>query len=93
GASILWVIKCTKYAPALGGDEFLVLLPRLSSITDIEAINAKIKKALCNMPVIYEQHLINVQVSIGYSAFDSKFKDIDAMLKVADDKMYEEKHR
>ncbi|MDE1241155.1 diguanylate cyclase [Vibrio aestuarianus] len=87
------VLRASDVVARIGGDEFLVLLPRLSSITDIEAINAKIKKALCNMPVIYEQHLINVQVSIGYSAFDSKFKDIDAMLKVADDKMYEEKRR
>lgn len=77
----------------IGGDEFLVLLPRTTKIEDIDAINAKLHTAICQSPVIYDQHLINIHVSVGYALYSNDFLTLEDMLKVADARMYQEKRR
>ncbi|ATC59247.1 diguanylate cyclase [Vibrio anguillarum] len=87
------VLRSSDLVARIGGDEFLVLLSRVSDNDDIERISLKIKSALCNAPVIYEQHLINLHVSVGAAAFSPEFDNVDAMLKLADERMYQEKRQ
>ncbi|WP_159651404.1 diguanylate cyclase [Vibrio atypicus] len=77
----------------MGGDEFLVLLPRVTSSNDIDVINIALQKAICQSPVIYEQYLINIHVSVGYALYSDDFVDLEAMIKLADSRMYQEKRR
>lgn len=87
------VLRTSDIVARMGGDEFLVLLPRVASTEDIDVINIELQKAVCHTPVIYEQHLINLRVSVGYAIYDPEFKDIEEMFKLADSRMYEEKRR
>ncbi|KJY82901.1 diguanylate cyclase [Vibrio galatheae] len=87
------VLRASDVVARIGGDEFLVLLPRIASSADIDVINIELQKSICHTPVIYEQHLINLQVSVGYAIYDEKFSDVEQMLKLADSRMYAEKRR
>ncbi|MGD8110755.1 diguanylate cyclase [Vibrio sp. TRT 17S01] len=86
-------LRATDVVARMGGDEFLVLLPRISKPEDVDMINIELQKAICHTPVIYEQHLINLSVSVGYALYKPEFDDIHQMMKLADTRMYEEKRR
>ncbi|MCW8335403.1 diguanylate cyclase [Vibrio paucivorans] len=87
------VLRTSDVVARVGGDEFLVLLPRISNKNDVDVINIELQKAICLTPVIYEQHLISVHVSVGYAFYNKDVLDIEGMLKKADENMYEEKRR
>ena len=87
------MLRTSDVVARIGGDEFLILLPRIENSNDIDVINIELQKAICHTPVIYEQHLINLQVSVGYAIYKPEFNDIDDMLKLADSRMYQEKRR
>lgn len=87
------VLRTSDVVARLGGDEFLILLPRIEKVEDIDIINLALQKAICQTPVIYEHYLINLKVSVGYAVYQDDFTDIDEMLKLADKRMYQEKHR
>lgn len=77
----------------VGGDEFLVLLPRISSETHVEKIKNKVESAIAECPVFYDEQLIFIKVSVGYTLFSDRFSDVDDMLKLADEHMYLEKQK
>ncbi|WP_070971858.1 diguanylate cyclase [Vibrio sonorensis] len=87
------VLRTSDVVSRIGGDEFLVLLPRISHVDDVDLINIEIQKALCHTPVIYDQHLIHIKVSVGYAMYKQQFATAEDMLKVADARMYQEKRR
>ncbi|MCG9676945.1 diguanylate cyclase [Vibrio sp. Isolate24] len=87
------VLRSSDVVARIGGDEFLIMLPRMSVASDVDVLNIELQRAICHTPVIYEQHLINIHVSVGYAMYVPEFKNVDDMLKVADARMYEEKRR
>ncbi|EKO3497266.1 sensor domain-containing diguanylate cyclase [Vibrio fluvialis] len=86
------VLRGSDVIARIGGDEFLVLLPRMVE-EDIKTVVSAIEAALCHTPVIYEGHLIDLHISIGHAIYSADIENIDAMLKLADERMYAVKRR
>ncbi len=80
----------------IGGDEFVILLPKLNNNEDLSIISVnkvaqKIHKKL-QEPFIYLDHKLFTSTSIGITLFCNKDENIDDLLKNADTAMYEAKN-
>lgn len=76
----------------VGGDEFVVLLPRLARREDAQQIAAKIETAL-REPIDYEHQHLSVGASVGISIWPFDGDQPDRLLRSADTQMYGEKRR
>jgi diguanylate cyclase (GGDEF)-like protein len=73
-----------------GGDEFVVLLDRLTSSGDAVAVAAKMVDTL-SAPFALGVHEVRVSVSIGLDAYEGGHQDIETLLSHADMAMYRAK--
>ncbi|MDF4455625.1 diguanylate cyclase [Vibrio parahaemolyticus] len=76
----------------MGGDEFLVVVHNLGMEEHVQKLLQKLRLALCSTPVIYDEELIYLRVSIGYAIFDPQMTSPEQMMKIADERMYQQKH-
>jgi diguanylate cyclase (GGDEF)-like protein len=76
----------------MGGDEFAILLPRISSSTDIQLVAEKIHRTL-ETPFAIEGLLLDVQVSIGGVLYPEHGSDVDTLIQRADVAMYVSKQK
>ncbi|MDQ7990605.1 MAG: EAL domain-containing protein [Candidatus Dactylopiibacterium sp.] len=70
-----------------GGDEFVLLLPRLKSLDVATRVANKIVQSLA-APFLLSGHELAISVSIGIAHFPGDARDIDTLLKHADLAMY-----
>jgi diguanylate cyclase (GGDEF)-like protein len=71
-----------------GGEEFLVVVPRCD-ITFAEEVAQRIRRAICNGPVICDGHEIPVTMSVGATAVRGASPgDSDAIIHTADAALY-----
>ncbi len=77
----------------IGGDEFVVILPKIVSPQDAAIVARKIIDALCaNFQLMGDkQQQVRIGASIGIAIFPRDGADMDALLKVADAAMYKGK--
>lgn len=71
----------------VGGDEFVILIPVLNTIDDVDVVATKIIEAL-NIPFIVSKHEIYITTSIGISIFPNHGEDSESLLRNADIAMY-----
>lgn len=76
----------------LGGDEFLVLLPEVSKITDTTAIAEKILLDIA-VPVMIEGHALQLSVSVGIAMYPGDSEDASTLITLADAAMYSAKRQ
>ncbi|WP_155488008.1 GGDEF domain-containing protein, partial [Vibrio harveyi] len=76
----------------MGGDEFLIIVHNPKTEENIQALLKKLRFALCSTPVIYEEELIYLRTSMGYAMFDPEMISSQQMMKIADERMYQQKH-
>ncbi|MDD9156849.1 diguanylate cyclase [Aliivibrio sp. S4TY2] len=81
-------LRSNDVVARIGGDEYLVLLPRIHEKKDIYFIINKIKLAISDEPITYKDTFIYVKVTIGYSCFDPEMGSVDDLLHKADRSMY-----
>lgn len=76
----------------IGGDEFLILLPGLQSLTALQQLARRIISAI-QQPVWYDRHLCRVSASIGAVLSDSYANiQADQILSDTDEALYAAKH-
>jgi diguanylate cyclase (GGDEF)-like protein len=74
----------------LGGDEFVVLLPEMSDSRKAEGIAAKIVKSLAS-PVLFAGREVPISASVGICNSTGRELDAEALLKCADEALYQAK--
>ena len=74
-------------AARLGGDEFVLLLPD----TDEQSCEVMIQRIEAATKQAFEEQFWQVSVSIGKSTKIGKTKDVDSVIRLADENMYEAK--
>ena len=76
----------------VGGDEFLLVLPRVSKQTDLAQICDKIRHQVCDTPFEYRGMKLHISLSIGYAIYPEDGADMEELLHRADSAMYKDKH-
>ena len=84
---IINVIGLKGYLARIGGDEFVILLNHVGK-QELESIIIAIKKQVAE---IY--NVENTGISIGKALFPQEGKTLSELIKVADEKMYEDKKK
>lgn len=74
-----------------GGEEFLIAMPRMTSDQAFKKIDS-LRQIIAQTPVMYGSIPIPVTISAGVASFPEHGDDVDALLKLADNAMYQSKH-
>ena len=89
------IVDCLRESDTLariGGDEFLLLMPELAEIKDVEVLIHKMRHLLSE-PFRVEKQDIFVSFSIGISIFPEDGNNADTLIKHADMAMYQSKRQ
>ncbi|MDD2557579.1 MAG: sensor domain-containing diguanylate cyclase [Desulfuromonadaceae bacterium] len=76
----------------MGGDEFVILLPRVDDRAGVETLIARINETL-QSPFLFDSLEIHSHVSVGFSLFPENGDTAEELLRVADQQMYRAKKR
>lgn len=83
-------VRVSDVVARYGGDEFVVLLKGVTAAGDVAAMEEKIRRII-EEPIRLDHGSAQVGVSIGWALFPNDGEDIDALLKIADKRMFETK--
>lgn len=84
---------CARRIDTVGryaGDEFLLIAEELKQIDDADQFARRIMAAVAQ-PIAYDEHMLEVSVSIGIALFRDDAEDAETLLRKADHAMYEAK--
>jgi diguanylate cyclase (GGDEF)-like protein len=90
GVRIPAALRSSDMVFRIGGDEFVILLQSLKSSDDAGIVGGKIIAAV-NQPVKIGSNTVHVGVSIGVSLYPDDDKNLEGLLKMADEAMYKAK--
>lgn len=88
---LLSCVRDTDTVARLGGDEFLIIATEINAPENAEQIARKVIK-LVSQPVIFKEQQAVVGTSIGIALFPDDGSDMDQLLKLADEAMYQVKN-
>lgn len=74
----------------VGGDEFIVLLPKVDGEDDAMLVAAKILGTL-NEPFVLAAHTVEISASIGVAVYPEHGAELEKLMKSADEAMYHAK--
>ncbi|MBC3874247.1 diguanylate cyclase [Undibacterium flavidum] len=74
-----------------GGEEFLVAMPHMTPEQAFRKIDS-LRQIIAQTPVMYGSIPISITISAGVASFPENGDDIDALLRLADNAMYQSKH-
>lgn len=83
-------LRASDTISRIGGDEFSILLPEVTSTEAVAGVARKVLDSL-GRPFHVEGHELHVTASIGISFFPTDGEDVETLLKCADAAMYRAK--
>lgn len=90
GARIQAVLRENDLVGRLAGDEFLVLVKDLDQLKSLDALIEKIGKAIVP-ELLIEGIRVSVSASIGQSVYPLQSEEIEQLIRLADESMYQAK--
>ncbi|EIW87473.1 diguanylate cyclase [Alishewanella agri BL06] len=84
-------LRGSDSACRLSGDEFLIILPRVSTEHDLQAIISKVAAKLSDSPFTHQGTAFTIQYSLGHARFPHDAQDLETLLHHADLGMYQQK--
>jgi len=84
------LLRSTDTLARLGGDEFVIILPDLESIDSMPQFLDRILQSISQKYTI-DEHEVNITCSMGFSVYPENGEDTEALLKNADNAMYQAK--
>jgi diguanylate cyclase (GGDEF)-like protein len=70
-----------------GGDEFIILLPRISYVEEVTQVAGRILQAL-ESPFLVEEHELYISASLGIALFGKDSPDAETLIQHADSALY-----
>lgn len=90
GERLRKLLRASDTVARLGGDEFVVLLPQLETPQEVSQVSAKISAALAQ-PFPLSMATVQIGCSIGQALFPDDGSDADTLIRIADERMYQQK--
>jgi diguanylate cyclase (GGDEF)-like protein len=90
-ARLMVTVREEDTVARLGGDEFVIILWHLTSPRDAAIVVLKVIKAV-TQPYDIDGQTVRITTSAGVGVYPTHAGDADALLKCADEAMYEAKH-
>jgi diguanylate cyclase (GGDEF)-like protein/PAS domain S-box-containing protein len=85
-------IRASDTVARLGGDEFVVMLNGIESAQDAKRVAGKVLVAMSRLYAV-EEHSLQILPSLGMAVYPEDGETDDALLRHADNAMYEAKRR
>jgi diguanylate cyclase (GGDEF)-like protein len=86
-------IRPSDCVARVGGEEFMVLLPR-TALDAARVVAERLREAMAGASLAFgAQRIAAVTVSIGASQFGRDGDTLEAVLRVADERLYDAKHQ
>ena len=89
---LLTSVRTSDTIARIGGDEFVILLHQIDDINQAKIVSEKIQLALSESFLI-EKHSIKIGCSIGTAFYPHDGADPLELTKIADQRMYQQKHQ
>ncbi|MDH5516441.1 MAG: diguanylate cyclase [Gammaproteobacteria bacterium] len=83
-------VRAEDTAARLGGDEFIIILSEIKSAGDVKQVAEKIIEQI-NKTFYIDNQRINIGCSIGYSIFPQHSRNLQSLIHVADNAMFQAK--
>ena len=74
----------------VGGDEFIIIIEHCSEVADCNKCIAKLQMEI-EKPLLLSQTELSTSISIGYAFFPRETQDIQQLIHLGDERMYEDK--
>jgi diguanylate cyclase (GGDEF)-like protein len=85
-------VRSTDIVARAGGDEFVVVMPDITSVADVDQCASNLVQKLAP-EISVEEHLVKVTASVGVCIYPDFATDVKHLFKRADAAMYEAKER
>jgi diguanylate cyclase (GGDEF)-like protein len=85
-------LRSADVGARLGGDEFAIIITGLTSIEQSERVIGRLYAAV-SAPAIYNDKELPFGVSMGYATYPIEANSSEALVRLADQAMYQEKRR
>jgi diguanylate cyclase (GGDEF)-like protein/PAS domain S-box-containing protein len=87
GQRLSSIMRKSDTVSRIGGDEFVLVLPQISQVTDVTKFADRILNAF-QESFVFGRHRLQITTSIGIAVYPDDGIDIDHLLKYADTAMY-----